>query len=78
MTGPEHYCEADLLLTGESSSCEYGCPHSGCAHEMRLIARAQAHATLALAAAVAFNGETCASEADGWWNAAGTKPGDAL
>jgi hypothetical protein len=49
VTGPEHWSEADQILTGES--CEYGCPHSGCPHEMRLIARAQVHATLALAAA---------------------------
>jgi hypothetical protein len=52
MNGPEHWREADLILTGESGSCEYGCPHSGCPHEMRLIARAQAHGLLALAAAV--------------------------
>jgi hypothetical protein len=48
MTGPEHYEEAERCLLEEG--CEYGCPHSGCEHEMRLIARAQAHATLALAA----------------------------
>lgn len=54
MTGPEHYDEAQRLLV-ESDSCEYACPHSGCRHEMRLIARAQAHATLALAAATALN-----------------------
>jgi hypothetical protein len=48
MTGPEHWSEAELLLN--ESSCEYGCPHSGCPHEMRLVARAQVHATLALAA----------------------------
>lgn len=51
MTGPEHYQEAERCLLGDS--CEYGCPHSGCEHEMRLIARAQAHATLALTAATA-------------------------
>lgn len=49
MTGPEHYREAGLILTDDP--CEYGCPHSGCPHEMRQIARAQVHATLALAAA---------------------------
>ena len=48
MTGPEHWQEADLMLSGES--CGYGCPHSGCEHEMSFIARAQVHATLALAA----------------------------
>ena len=44
MTGPEHWSEADQILSGES--CEYGCPH-----KMRLVARAQVHATLALAVA---------------------------
>jgi hypothetical protein len=48
MTGPEHWSEAELLL--KEDSCEYGCPHSGCPHEMRLMARAQVHATLALGA----------------------------
>jgi hypothetical protein len=52
MTGPEHLREADLILT-ETDRCEHGCPHSGCVHEMALIARAQVHATLALAAATA-------------------------
>ncbi len=55
MTGPEHWSEAELLLNQDA--CEYGCPHSGCPHEMRLIARAQVHATLALAAATALPGE---------------------
>ena len=50
VNGPEHWREADLILT--SDPCEYGCPHGGCQHEMRMIARAQVHATLALAAAV--------------------------
>lgn len=48
MDGPQHWKEADLILTGDP--CEYGCPHSGCPHEMRLIARAQAHASLAATA----------------------------
>ena len=55
MTGPEHWSEADLILTRER--CAYGWPHSGCEHEMSLIARAQVHATLALAAATALFGE---------------------
>lgn len=53
MTGPEHVAEADLLLTGDdAASCEYGCPHSGCPHVMAHIARAQAHATVAVAVAL--------------------------
>jgi len=50
MTGPQHWQEADLILT--SDPCSYGCPHSGCPHEIAMLARAQVHATLALAAAV--------------------------
>lgn len=50
MNGPQHWAEANLVITGES--CDYGCPHAGCAHEMAYMARAQVHATLALAAAV--------------------------
>jgi hypothetical protein len=50
VNGPQHWEEADLILSGDP--CEYGCPHAGCPHEMRMIARAQVHAALALAAAV--------------------------
>ena len=52
MNGPAHYSEADFILTGDDGTCEYSCPHSGCAHEMAFLARAQVHATLALVAAV--------------------------
>jgi hypothetical protein len=51
VTGPENYREAVAILTREP--CDYGCPHTGCAHEAAYLARAQIHATLALAAAVA-------------------------
>jgi hypothetical protein len=54
MTGPENYSEAALLL---DDGCDYGCPHTGCVHEMARLARAQVHATLALTAAVALHGE---------------------
>jgi hypothetical protein len=52
VTGPEHWREADLILVGNADPCSYGCPHTGCPHEMAMLARAQVHATLALAAAV--------------------------
>ena len=42
MTGPGHWEEADLMLSGDP--CEYGCPHTGCPHEMRMIAQAVARA----------------------------------
>jgi hypothetical protein len=52
MTGPEHYREAEHLVTAPPSCA---CNHSGCWHEQMQIARAQVHATLALAAATAVN-----------------------
>lgn len=74
MTGPEHWGEAGLILSEDP--CEYGCPHAGCAHEMRQIARAQVHATLALAAAVACAGlgDMPVWDADAWQDLAGTQP----
>jgi len=50
MTGPNNYREAVLIT--EDSRCDYGCPHTGCPHEMAYLARAQVHAALALTAAV--------------------------
>ena len=64
MTGPEHWREADLILSGDP--CEYGCPHSGCAHEMRLIARAQVHALLALAEAYVAGAVMRPEDRDEW------------
>jgi hypothetical protein len=73
MTGPEHWSEAELLLNEDS--CEYGCPHSGCPHEMRLIARAQVHATLALAAATAGGSRMRPEDRRAWdYAAAATSP----
>jgi hypothetical protein len=76
MTGPEHYREAELLL---ETDCEHGCPHSGCEHVRGHLARAQVHATLALAAATALraeNGQTAAERVGPddvlteWWRVA--------
>ena len=64
MTGPEHWEEADLILSGDP--CEYGCPHSGCAHEMRQIARAQVHAALALAEAYVAGATMRTEDRDEW------------
>ncbi len=50
MTPAENYREGQLLL---EDSCDYGCPHTGCAHEMAHLARAQVHASLTLAAVIA-------------------------
>jgi len=51
VNGPAHWREADLILTGDDP-CSYGCPHSGCPHEMAMIGRAIAHGLLANTAAV--------------------------
>ena len=51
MTGPEHYREAEQMLT-DGPGCQ--CEHSCCVHHQTLIAEAQVHATLALAAATAL------------------------
>ncbi|HJQ45596.1 MAG TPA: hypothetical protein VJ870_04615 [Amycolatopsis sp.] len=48
MTGPEHYREAEILL-GEARGYPLGSPS-----EITLLANAQVHATLALAAATAL------------------------
>jgi hypothetical protein len=52
MTGPENYAEAGRLLTG---GLDCTCPRSDCEHAAVILARAQVHATLALAAATALN-----------------------
>ncbi len=64
MTGPQHWEEADLIVTGEA--CDYGCPHTGCEHEVARLARAQAHATLALAAAVVAGANMTYADRDEW------------
>ena len=64
MTGPENSREAVAILTGES--CDYGCPHTGCAHEAAYLARAQIHATLALTAAVVASADMRPADRAGW------------
>ncbi len=50
-SGPQHWREADLILTGDADPCSYGCPHTGCPHEMSMLVRAIGHGLLALTAA---------------------------
>jgi hypothetical protein len=70
MTGPEHYREAERLL-GEAVETHDGQPADTC------LARAQVHATLALAAANALTGPVAAGLYDeqpdlvAWTEAAG-------
>ena len=65
MTGPEHYLEAERLLGAQSKSNRAGYPD-----DPRASAKAQVHATLALAAATALGGSGLQSAA--WRDAAGT------
>jgi len=73
VTGPEHFREAQMELAPDGG-CEYGCPHAACAHEMARIARAQVHATLALAAATALSGFDMPTYDYEAWYAAGATP----
>jgi hypothetical protein len=69
MTGPEHWREADLIVTG--GPCGYGCPHTGCEHEMAQLVRARVHALLALAEARVANAVMCPEDRDEWGCATG-------
>ena len=65
MTGPEHYLEAERLLGALAGKDRGTFPQ-----EDRVVAEAQVHATLALAAATALSGSGLESAA--WRDSAGT------
>ena len=65
MTGPEHYREAERLLGALAGQDRGTFPQ-----EDRVVAEAQVHATLALAAATALSGSGLESAA--WRDAAAT------
>jgi hypothetical protein len=67
VNGPENYYEADLILTSER--CDYGCPHTGCQHEMRMIALAQVHMLGALTAAVVAGADLNPADRHEWQKA---------
>lgn len=77
MTGPWHYAEAERLITG-THQCrvpdDEGTPCPFCTRD---IARAQVHATLALAAATALGGSDGppAPDWDVWYRTASEGPG---
>jgi len=50
VNGPGNYAEAQNIVLDER--CDYGCPHSGCPHEMAYLARALVHAVQANTAAI--------------------------
>jgi hypothetical protein len=66
MTGPEHYAEAERLLTDAFNEVREGDPA-----EAIVLAQAQVHATLALAAATAVRTREIDNQA--WVDVAGTK-----
>jgi hypothetical protein len=73
MTGPEHYREAEVLM---ADADEAG---SITPEGLALIALAQVHATLALAAATALHGSADAGQPmsdDKAWRAAAATPND--
>lgn len=54
MNGPGSHREAGLIL--ESDRCTYRCPHTGCQHEMAVLAAAVVYQLQALTAAVIATG----------------------
>lgn len=75
MTGPEHYQHAEMLLDLASED------ETGSDEERFHLAKAQAHATLALAAATALNDNESGMGSRDWaaWNAAASvNPGWAV
>jgi len=68
-TGPEHYREAERLLTEQVFRDRAGSTTTRSYQET--VAAAQVHATLALAAATALG--TAAADTAAWRDAAGTK-----
>lgn len=72
MNGPDHYREAESLLASANDAFDHNAV-SACSE---LTALAQAHATLALAAATAMNGLDRMDEDDfrEWDKVAGVQP----
>ncbi|WP_406467089.1 hypothetical protein [Streptomyces sp. NBC_01594] len=72
MTGPEHYRAAEKLLDHA-----FGIEDRGSAEDVSLLAEAQVHATLALAAATAMHGhpdgQMHSSDYNAWDDAVGVK-----
>lgn len=70
MTGPEHYAEAERLL--EQAEVDSRDPMRKYAEDANVIAAAQVHATLALAAATAaaqataYDGDESHQRSRGW------------
>jgi hypothetical protein len=62
VNGPDSFREANDILLGDR--CSYGCPHTGCKHEMAMIGRAIAHAIQANTAATLARGSLSLTPAD--------------
>jgi hypothetical protein len=72
MTGPEHFLEAQRLIAMARDGHRWAdlYSHYGANQGVLIVADAQVHATLALAAATALG----TSAAEAWAAVAGTKP----
>lgn len=66
MTGPEHYKIAERLLAGGEKQVTPWGDRDWVPPNPEAVARAQAHATLALAAATAAAGRMWPATADAW------------
>lgn len=85
MTGPEHYQAAESLLQQLQKAQASMAGNSPSAEKVAAVmAEAQVHATLALAAATAMSAPVAdelagftTEEFDAWYKAAGTRPGGA-
>jgi hypothetical protein len=62
VNGPASHIEAGLIL--ESDRCSYGCPHTGCEHEMAMLTAAVVYQLRALTAAVIATGAHKLAPAD--------------
>lgn len=66
MTGPEHYAEAERLLAQADTYVSENMAHQTGEHKADMLAAAQVHATLALAAAVAADKAVGPAASSGW------------
>ena len=76
MTGPEHYAAAERLLRILTKPVEHGGTVIDASMNPNVVAAAQAHATLALAAATALGGGEGppAPDWDAWYRTASEGP----
>jgi hypothetical protein len=67
VNGPANYREATAIT--EDARCDYGCPHTGCTHEMAYLLRALVHSVQALTVAVLGRGSLTLADRHEWQTA---------